>query len=110
MPRTRYPTRFRGTRTVEIEIEIVEATFSAFDPGVVSGPLEMCYPPEGGELERLEARIGSLVIGEIGLRQMLGDAEFDALIDDIREAAEAEEPDEDELRDRRRDDELTGDR
>lgn len=29
----------------------VEYTISAFDPGVSSGPAEICYPPEGGEVE-----------------------------------------------------------
>jgi hypothetical protein len=29
----------------------VEYTISDYDPGVSSGPPEICYPPEGGEVE-----------------------------------------------------------
>lgn len=29
----------------------VEYTISDYDPGVSSGPAEICYPPEGGEVE-----------------------------------------------------------
>lgn len=29
----------------------VEYTISPYDPGVSSGPPEICYPPEGGEVE-----------------------------------------------------------
>lgn len=29
----------------------VEYTISDYDPGVLSGPPENCYPPEGGEVE-----------------------------------------------------------
>jgi hypothetical protein len=29
----------------------VEYTISPYDPGVSSGPAEICYPPEGGEVE-----------------------------------------------------------
>jgi len=29
----------------------IEYTISDYDPGVSSGPAEICYPPEGGEVE-----------------------------------------------------------
>jgi hypothetical protein len=29
----------------------VEYTISPYDPGNTSGPPELCYPPEGGEVE-----------------------------------------------------------
>ena len=28
-----------------------EVTATPYDPGVTSGPVEACYPPEGGEVE-----------------------------------------------------------
>jgi len=39
-------------RVVELE---VTATVTAYDPGVTSGPPERCYPPEGGDVEDIEA-------------------------------------------------------
>jgi hypothetical protein len=36
-----------GTET-ELELTF---TISDYDPGVSSGPVERCYPPEGGEVE-----------------------------------------------------------
>lgn len=38
----------------ETEIE-VEYSISAYDPGVIFGPPERCYPPEGGEVEIMGA-------------------------------------------------------
>jgi hypothetical protein len=32
----------------------VELTISDYDPGVISGLPENCYPPEGGELEGIK--------------------------------------------------------
>ena len=42
------------TYTVTIEdmkFEVQVESWSAFDPGINSGPPENCYPPEGGEIE-----------------------------------------------------------
>ncbi len=39
---------------VEAIILDVNATITDYDPGVLSGPPENCYPPEGGEVEDLE--------------------------------------------------------
>ena len=33
----------------------VEYSLSPYDPGVSSGPAELCYPPEGGEVEIIKA-------------------------------------------------------
>lgn len=41
---------------VELEYE-VNGSVSAYDPGRCSGPPEMCYPPEGGEVEDLSATL-----------------------------------------------------
>lgn len=47
MSRTHFTTFER-----EDETEVtVEYTISDYDPGVSSGPAELCYPPEGGEVE-----------------------------------------------------------
>jgi hypothetical protein len=35
---------------IEIAVE-VEFDATPYDPGVCSGPPEVCYPPEGGEVE-----------------------------------------------------------
>lgn len=49
-----------GRATVEWEKETedgqtllyrVEGTVTDYDPGVTSGPVDRCYPPEGGEVE-----------------------------------------------------------
>jgi hypothetical protein len=37
----------------EVELDIT-FTMSDYDPGVRSGPVERCYPPEGGEVEVTE--------------------------------------------------------
>lgn len=34
-----------------IEVYRIEGTVSDYDPGVTSGPVDRCYPPEGGEVE-----------------------------------------------------------
>jgi hypothetical protein len=39
----------------EDETEVsVEYSITPYDPGVSSGPAEICYPPEGGEVEILQ--------------------------------------------------------
>ena len=38
-------------------VEVVAAmkfTSTPYDPGISSGPAEICYPPEGGEIEDVE--------------------------------------------------------
>lgn len=47
MARTYFETFERDDET-EVTVEY---TISAYDPGVSSGPAEICYPPEGGEVE-----------------------------------------------------------
>ena len=81
----------------EHEIE-VGATITPFDPGVLSGPPEDCYPPEGGEVEDLEARIllagkveildGKvvLVLDESDLRALAGAEWVDYAVEELREA------------------------
>jgi hypothetical protein len=34
----------------------VEYTITPYDPGVSSGPAEICYPPEGGEVEIISVK------------------------------------------------------
>ena len=34
----------------EVKLEL-SFTMSTYDPGVCSGPPDLCYPPEGGEIE-----------------------------------------------------------
>lgn len=41
---------------VEIEVELT-GSLSPYDPGCTSGPPENCYPPEGGEVEDIEAKV-----------------------------------------------------
>lgn len=33
----------------------IECAVESYDPGVINGPPERCYPPEGGEVEIIEA-------------------------------------------------------
>lgn len=40
----------RVTDDDAVEVEVFY-TISDYDPGVLSGPPEDCYPPEGGEVE-----------------------------------------------------------
>lgn len=40
----------------EVDVRI-EATVEPYDPGVCSGPVERCYPPEGGDVELLSIRL-----------------------------------------------------
>ena len=59
----------------------VEVYYTEYDPGVCSGPVERCYPPEGGECEINRVR------DENG--RLLTDAEIEALHisqDDLEEA------------------------
>lgn len=65
---------------VESEDVSVEWEFSPLDPGVSSGPVENCYPPEGGEVRSCTvARPDGTVIadGESWLRTALGEAQFE---------------------------------
>lgn len=39
----------------ETEVEVTY-TISAYDPGRIFGPPELCYPPEGGEVEILSVK------------------------------------------------------
>ena len=58
------------------EVE-VHWTFSSYDPGRTYGPVEACYPPEGGEL--LSCRIEGITDdGETWLLERLGRNAFDA--------------------------------
>lgn len=45
-----YETTFELDNGVEVTVIY---TINPFDPGVVSGPPENCYPPEGGDAEVL---------------------------------------------------------
>ena len=36
---------------LDLEFDVEVDSFTAFNPGVSSGPPENCYPPEGGEIE-----------------------------------------------------------
>jgi len=36
---------------IEYEYKVEVEGWSPYDPGVCSGPVESCYPPEGGEVE-----------------------------------------------------------
>lgn len=47
MARTYYTTFERADET-EVTVEY---SITPYDPGVSSGPAEVCYPPEGGEVE-----------------------------------------------------------
>lgn len=51
MARTHFTTFERDDGT-EVTIEY---TISDYDAGVSSGPAEICYPPEGGEVEIIKA-------------------------------------------------------
>ena len=58
----------------------VEWAFSPYDPGVCSGPVERCYPPEGGETESCVVTLpdGTIVKdGEDWLRKHIGDLGYD---------------------------------
>lgn len=44
---------------------LIEYTLSAFDPGVTSGPMESCYPPEGGDIEDSEATSDGVTVIEM---------------------------------------------
>ena len=50
-------TKIKGTKMTELvsildlEFPAIIDSWSAFDPGVSSGPAENCYPAEGGEVE-----------------------------------------------------------
>lgn len=63
----------------------VEWTFSDYDPGVFSGPVERCYPPEGGETTNCVVILpdGTRVEdGESWLRKEVGDNGFDCAEDE----------------------------
>jgi len=101
---------------IPITVEI-EAKFSPYDSGVSSGPVERCYPPEGGEMENASA---ILTIGEGGsaFRLYFDWGAFSRLVgphaaakweERLFEAAVPLEPDYDRLNDQARDDRLTGD-
>lgn len=47
MTRTHY-TDFERDDGTEVTVEY---SITSYDPGVSSGPPEICYPPEGGEVE-----------------------------------------------------------
>jgi hypothetical protein len=53
MSRT-HSTSFERDDETEVTIEY---TISPYDPGVSSGPAELCYPPEGGEVEIIKATV-----------------------------------------------------
>jgi hypothetical protein len=38
-------------------LAIIQFSTTPYDPGVSSGPVEKCYPPEGGEIEDKEATL-----------------------------------------------------
>ena len=40
----------------EVEADVYYLV-NAYDPGNISGPIERCYPPEGGEVEVLDIRL-----------------------------------------------------
>jgi hypothetical protein len=52
MSRTHY-TSFEREDGTEVAVEY---TISQYDPGVSSGPAEICYPPEGGEVEIISVK------------------------------------------------------
>lgn len=58
MSRTHFTTFERDDGT-EVTIEY---TISDYDPGVSSGPAEICYPPEGGEVEILSSKVGAEIV------------------------------------------------
>lgn len=43
-------------------ISVIEYKCSPYEPGYTFGPPEICYPPEGGELEEWEADNGETVL------------------------------------------------
>lgn len=43
-----FPTNVQG---IPCQCEVISMT--AYDPGRTTGPVERCYPPEGGEIEFL---------------------------------------------------------
>ena len=40
---------------LDVAVVLTWTRLVPYDPGVVSGPVEACYPPEGGYVEDLEA-------------------------------------------------------
>lgn len=96
--RTQRP-HLRAQLDTEIEVELsvtLHASFNGFDPGIVSGPVEACYPPEGGDLDDFRAE---LVIGRRHVA-ITDFGDFEALVGELLAAAlvrlllDAAEPDE----------------
>jgi len=111
--------RRNGTAIAELPEDLTievraRAQFSPYDPGVSSGPVEACYPPEGGEFEdgEVELVIGKRVLVTLrwdDARELFGADFLDKLETQAWENSDIQEPDYDRLHDQARDDRLTGD-
>lgn len=54
-------TTFKWERDEDTRVLMdLEFTMTPYDPGNNYGPPENCYPPEGGEIESLEAEVSEL--------------------------------------------------
>lgn len=81
----------RRTRTVQVETTIevfitvaANATVSPHDPGRTYGPPDLCYPPEGGEVEFTRIMLGDVMeVSEEALEKLFGEA----FVDDLRQMA-----------------------
>ena len=73
---------FSTTITDDLDEEIdVEVTYQGYsDPGVVSGPVERCYPPEG-EMEILSVTVN-------GIEQVITDSQREKIEEEAWEHLE----------------------
>lgn len=68
-----------------------ECDFTPYDPGVCSGPVENCYPPEGGTAEITELKCGdddAMFLLKSDHASDLEDAAYDACCKAIEREAE----------------------
>lgn len=61
----------------------VDYEISPYDPGVTSGPVENCYPPEGGELVALGLFEATIMNGWEALPSEFAKQLFDKYKDEI---------------------------
>jgi hypothetical protein len=78
----------------EIEVQVTGRVIP-YDPGICSGPPEICYPPEGGEVEDVEATVAGKPF-ELTASEL---TKAEEALTDAAEKAGNDGPDPDELYD-----------
>ncbi len=76
-----------GDESAEIEFEFSLNCVTRSTPGQLSGPPENCYPPEAAEFELnsidvIDAKGKSISISENALAAIIGQDQFDKMLED----------------------------